>query len=110
MCKKATRILLVFSKSSKALLINYESVGEILAPRLSRAMSEMARWQEQENENEVKFQYSNTSSKNGELGVRRGIYLYLERQTYLSWINAKCPPPSNRVDLKARAHNLGFAK
>jgi hypothetical protein len=66
MCKKATRILLVFSKSSKALLIKYESVGEILAPRLSRAMSEMARWQEQESGSEVKFQYSNTSSKNGE--------------------------------------------
>jgi hypothetical protein len=108
MCKKATRILLVFSKSSKALLIKYESVGEILAPRLSRAMSEMARWQEQESESEVKFQHNNTSSKNGELGVRRGIYLYLERQTYLSWINAKCPPPSIRVDLKARAHHLGF--
>jgi hypothetical protein len=42
------------------------------------------------------------------LGVRRGIYLYLERQTYLSWINAKCPPPSKRVDLKVRAHHLGF--
>jgi hypothetical protein len=40
--------------------------------------------------------------------VRRGIYLYLERQTYLSWINAKCPPPSIRVDLKARVHHLGF--
>jgi hypothetical protein len=69
-------------------------------------MSEMTRWQEQEGE--VKFQYSNISSKNGVLGVRRGIYLYLERQTYLSWINAKCPPPSIRVDLKARAHHLGF--
>jgi hypothetical protein len=42
--------------------------------------------------------------KKGEVG----IYLYLERQTYLSWINAKCPPPSIRVDLKARAHHLGF--
>ena len=66
MCKKETRILLVFSKSSKALLINYESVGEILAPRLSRAMSEMARLKEQESESEVKFHHNNTSSKNGE--------------------------------------------
>ena len=74
----------------------------------SRGMSEMARWQEQESGSEVKFQYSSTILKNGELGVRRGIYLYLERQTYLSWINAKCPPPSIRVDLKARAHHLGF--
>jgi hypothetical protein len=71
-------------------------------------MSEMAKWQEQENGSEMKFQYSNTSSKNGELGRRNEIYLYLERQTYLSWINAKCPPPSIRVDLKARAHHLGF--
>jgi hypothetical protein len=37
-----------------------------VAPRLSRAMSEMAKWQEQENGSEVKFQYSNTSSKNDE--------------------------------------------
>jgi hypothetical protein len=37
-----------------------------------------------------------------------GFYLYLERQTYLSWINAKCPQPSIRVDLKARVHHLGF--
>jgi len=42
--------------------------------------------------------------------VRKGIYLYLERQTYLSWINAKCPPPSKRVDPKARAYHLGFKK
>ena len=84
------------------------SVGEILAPRLSRAMNEMARWQEQESGSGMKFYYSNTSSKNGELGVRRGIYLFLERKTYLSWINAKCPQPSIRVDLKARAHHLGF--
>jgi len=48
-----------------------------------RAMSEMEKWQEQENGGEVKFQYSNTSSKNGKLGVKRGIYLYLEGQTYL---------------------------
>jgi hypothetical protein len=71
-------------------------------------MSEMARWQEQESGSEERFQHSNNSSKIGELGVRREIYLYLERQTYLSWINAKCPPPSIRVDLKARAHHLGF--
>jgi hypothetical protein len=32
--------------------------------------------------------------------VRRGFYLYLERQTYLSWINAKCPPPSTRENPK----------
>jgi hypothetical protein len=32
--------------------------------------------------------------------MRRGIYLYLERQTYLSWINAKCPPPSKKGDPK----------
>ena len=42
--------------------------------------------------------------------VRRGIYLYLERQTYLSWINAKCPPPSIRGDPKGRAHHLGFVR
>jgi hypothetical protein len=71
-------------------------------------MSEMARWQEQENGSDEKFQHNNNSSKIGEFGVRRGIYLYLERQTYLSWINAKCPPPSIRVDLKSRAHHLGF--
>jgi hypothetical protein len=28
--------------------------------------------------------------------VMGGFYLYLERQTHLSWINAKCPPPSKR--------------
>jgi hypothetical protein len=71
-------------------------------------MSEMARWQEQDSGSEERFQHNNNSSKIGELGVRRGIYLYLERQTYLSWINAKCPHPSIRVDLKARAHHLGF--
>jgi hypothetical protein len=37
-----------------------------------------------------------------------GFSLYLERKTYLSWINAKCPQPSIRVDLKARVHHLGF--
>jgi hypothetical protein len=37
-----------------------------------------------------------------------GFFLYLERKTYLSWINAKCPQPSIRVDLKARVHHLGF--
>jgi hypothetical protein len=71
-------------------------------------MSEMARWQEQEDGSEERFQHNNNSSKNGKLGVRREIYLYLERQTYLSWINAKCPQPSIRVDLKARVHHLGF--
>jgi hypothetical protein len=71
-------------------------------------MSEMARWQEQNSGSEERFHHNNNSSKIGELGVRRGIYLYLERQTYLSWINAKCPPPSIRVDLKVRAHHLGF--
>jgi hypothetical protein len=72
-------------------------------------MSEMARWQEQEDGSEERFQHSNNSSKIGEeKGVRRGFYLYLERQTYLSWINAKCPQPSIRVDLKARVHHLGF--
>jgi hypothetical protein len=71
-------------------------------------MSEMARWQEQDSGSDERFQHNNNRSKIGELGVRRGIYLYLERQTYLSWINVKCPPPSIKVDLKARAHHLGF--
>jgi hypothetical protein len=71
-------------------------------------MSEMARWQEQDSGNEERFQHSNNTSKIGELRVRRGIYLYLERKTYLSWINAKCPQPSIKVDLKARVHHLGF--
>jgi hypothetical protein len=44
----------------------------------------------------VKIKWHNNSSRYGEEGVRRGIYLYLERQTYLSWINVKCPPPSKR--------------
>ena len=67
MCKKATRILLdVFKILQSFINPKYESVGEILAPRLSRAMSEMARWQEQESESEVKFQHNNSSSKNGE--------------------------------------------
>jgi hypothetical protein len=55
-----------------------ESVGEILAPRLSRAMSEMARWQEQEDGSEERFQHSITLAqrlvrKKGE----EGFSLYL---------------------------------
>ena len=73
-------------------------------------MSEIARWQEQEDGSGERFQHNNISSRIGELGVRREIYLYLERQTYLSWINAKCPPPSTRLDPKRRAHHLGFER
>ena len=68
----------------------------------------MEKWNDGEREWKIKLH--NNSSRYGELGVRKGIYLYLERKTYLSWINAKFPPPSNGVDLKARAHHLGFAK
>jgi hypothetical protein len=65
MCKKKTRILLDLFKILQSFSIDpkYESVGEILAPRLLRAMSEVARWQDQEGE--LKFQHNNSSSKNG---------------------------------------------
>jgi len=36
-------------------------------------MTEMARWQEQEGDSEVKFQNNNISSKNGEENGRGGV-------------------------------------
>ena len=63
-----------------------------------------------EREREWKIKLHNTSSRYGELGVRKGIYLYLERKNHPSWINAKCPPPSTRGNPKGRAQLLGFER
>jgi hypothetical protein len=71
-------------------------------------MNEMARWQEQEDGSERDFSIVTLAQRMVRKIGEEGFSLYLERQTYLSWINAKCPQPSIRVDLKARIHHLGF--
>jgi hypothetical protein len=70
-------------------------------------MSAMARWQEQESG--AKFQYSNTSSKNGDEMSEERLYLYLKRQSEGTWMDAKCCKPSKGENLKeGGAPSLGF--
>jgi hypothetical protein len=95
-CKQETRILVVLPKSSK--VSQYYSRESLEAKKLLQNPQEQrmdARWKR---EQEMRWKSSSITLAQDMVKkrVRRGFYLYLERQTYLSWINAKCPPPSTR--------------
>jgi len=73
--KKKQEYSSISSKILQSFSINpkWESIGEILLPKLSRAMSWVAWWQEQEGG--LKFQQSNSSSKNGSENEWGGVLL-----------------------------------
>jgi hypothetical protein len=94
--QEETRILVVLPKSSKVSL--YYSRKNLEANTCSKTLKSQrmdARWKR---ERKMRWKSSSITIAQDMVKkrVRGGIYLYLERQTYLSWINAKCPPPSTR--------------
>jgi hypothetical protein len=64
---KTTRILLDASMILQSFFIPNMRGWRNICSKLSRAMSEMARWQEQEDGSEERFQHNNNSSKIGEV-------------------------------------------
>jgi hypothetical protein len=72
-------------------------------------MSEMARWQEQEDGSEERFQHNNFSSRIGEGSEERVLFILGEANLPLL-DQCQVSQPSIRVDLKARVHHLGFER
>jgi hypothetical protein len=71
-------------------------------------MSEMARWQEQEDGSERDFSIVTLAQRLVRKKGEEGLYLYLKRQSEGTWMNSKCQIISKRANLKARVHHLGF--
>jgi hypothetical protein len=55
-----------------------------------------------------RFGYSNNTLRIGEKQGREGLYLYLGRQSYPSWIFSKCKIMSKSEHLKERGTTLGL--
>ena len=106
-CKQETRILVDLPNPPKFLFITQGKILEqIFASKPSRAKSGCK--MEKEREMREKSSSITLAKDMVRKRVREGFYLYLERQTYLSWINAKCPPPSTRENPKKGGATLGF--